>query len=273
MRGLGEYALVRRSRRMQEFPDHSFGHIELGIDGTQAHQLFHSLHSLFAAEDLRISSADLGREHAHPYFFGLRPGVPKLDEVLKVARPLHHLAGNRAMDGHITVTNAFQYPGVSCGFTARIVLRLQAINGDHNVKPLKPGPFLRYGTKSTGDDLDVNASGIELREQLRDLAVADQRVAADDREVQRTVFIHQGEQALHQFLASLVMKLPQVHTAYMSFFVGVTSGTAQRTLPRDFNGERRPSAAQDAFPGLNDFAGPHISFRLVVNASSTPCRF
>jgi hypothetical protein len=66
------------------------------------------------------------------------------------------------------------------------------------------------------------------------------------------------------------MKLPQVHTAYVSFLIGVTPRATQRTLPRDFNSERRPPAAQDAFPGLNNFASPHMFFSgLVVNANFT----
>src|SRR5262249_39438316 len=80
---------------------------------------------------------------------------------------------------------------------------------------------------------------------------------------------HQGKNALHQFIAALVMKLPQVHTAYVSFFIGIAPWAPQRTLPRDFNGERWPPASQDAFPGLNDFAGPHKFFP-AVNLISSP---
>src|SRR5581483_1583883 len=125
---------------------------------------------------------------------------------------------------------------------------------------IKPRPLFRDGTKSAGDDLHVNATGVEFGQQLCDFAVANHGIAADDGEMQRTIFVHQGEHALHQVVAALVMKLPQVHTAYMPFSIGIATGTAQRTLSSDLNSERWPSAAQDALPGLNDFFSPHNSF-------------
>ena len=75
--------------------------------------------------------------------------------------------------------------------------------------------------------------------------------------MQWTVFIHQCEHALHQIVAAFVLELPQIHSSYMPIFKCVTSGATQRTLPRNLNCERRPSAAQDALPSLNDFARLH----------------
>jgi hypothetical protein len=73
------------------------------------------------------------------------------------------------------------------------------------------------------------------------------------------VLVHQGKHTLDQVVAAIILKLPQTHSSNMSFFVGVASRAPQRTFPRDLNGERRPSAAQDALPSLNDFACVHYS--------------
>jgi hypothetical protein len=123
---------------------------------------------------------------------------------------------------------------------------------------LNAAPFFRYGTKRAGYDLYVNTAGFELRQQLRDFTVANQGIAANEREMQWTVLVDQSEHAFHQLITAFVMKLTQVRTSNVSFLIGVTSGATQRTLPRDLNSERRTSAAQDAFPSLNNFASPHM---------------
>jgi hypothetical protein len=87
--------------------------------------------------------------------------------------------------------------------------------------------------------------------------MAHQRIAPNQGEMQWAMFIHQREYALHQIITTLIMKLPQTQSSNMPFFIGVTSGAAQRTLPRNLNCERRTSAAQDALPSLNDFARLH----------------
>src|SRR5947199_378598 len=77
--------------------------------------------------------------------------------------------------------------------------------------------------------------------------------------MQWTMLIHQSEHTLHQILAAFILDLPQIHSSHVPIFICVTSGAAQRTLPRNFNRERRPSAAQDGLPSLNDFARLHRS--------------
>jgi hypothetical protein len=86
------------------------------------------------------------------------------------------------------------------------------------------------------------------------------------------MFIHQREHTLHQIVAAFVLELPQIHSSHMPFFICVTSGAAQRTLPRNLNRERRPSAAQDALPSLNDFARLHkiLFIRQLSTSKSAP---
>src|SRR5436305_6997014 len=83
--------------------------------------------------------------------------------------------------------------------------------------------------------------------------------------MQWTMLIHQSEHTLHQILAAFILDLPQIHSSHVPIFICVTSGAAQRTLPRNFNRERRPSAAQDGLPSLNDFARLHRSSLYVAS--------
>jgi hypothetical protein len=53
--------------------------------------------------------------------------------------------------------------------------------------------------------------------------------------MQRAMFIHERKHALHQILTAFVLELPQIQPSYVSIFICVTSGAAQRTLPRDLN--------------------------------------
>ncbi len=55
-------------------------------------------------------------------------------------------------------TNAFQNAGVSGRFAALVVIRLQAIDGNHDIEPLNVRPLRRNLTKRAGHNLDVNAA-------------------------------------------------------------------------------------------------------------------
>ena len=144
------------------------------------------------------------------------------------------------MHDHLMSANAFENAGVGSRFAAHIMLRLQTIDGYHNIEPLNARPLWWNLTKRTGYHLDVNTPVLQQRQKAGELTMAHQRIAP------------------HAF----VLELTQVQSSNMPIFKCVTSGAMQRTLPRNFNRKRRPSAAQDALPSLNDFACLHISSKI-----------
>ena len=74
----------------------------------------------------------------------------------------------------------------------------------------------------------------ELRQQFQQLAIAHQRVSAHERQVQRAMLLHQPQNAPYQVAALAVGKLPQGYAgcAEVRIFVGIATGTAQRTFAR-----------------------------------------
>ena len=154
---------------MQKFLNQAFGHVQLGELLAQVKQFLHRLHALVASKDFRCLGADLRCEHAHPYLLYLRFGAPELNELLQIECALHHLAGDGAMHGHSVTTNALQNSGISGGFATLIVLRLQAVNGYHDVQFLDGSPLRGNLAERAGYDLDVNPTVLKQRKQTVDL--------------------------------------------------------------------------------------------------------
>jgi hypothetical protein len=172
---------------------------------------------------------------------------------------LHHLAGDGAMHDYLVATNAFENPSIGGWLAALIVLRLQTINGNHDIHPLHAGPLWRDLPECTGYNLDVNATVDKHRQQPGDLAMAYEGIATYQGKMQGAVLIHKVEHTLHQIVTAFVLELPQTESSNMPIFVCVTSRTTQRTFPSNLDCKGRPTTAQDAFPSLNDFARLHIS--------------
>src|SRR6185312_11704157 len=95
--------------------------------------------------------------------------------------------------------------------------------------------------------------------------MAHERIAPNQGKMQRPMFIDQCEHTLHQIFTAFVLELPQIQSSNVPILKCVTSGAAQRTLSRDLNRKRRPPAAQDAPPSLNDFARLHLSSKSLAS--------
>ncbi len=89
-----------------------------------------------------------------------------------------------------------------------------------------------------------------IGQDRRQLAIAHQRFAADDRDVQRPMFVDEREHAVDQLLAFEVANFAKGEVAAeMIVAVGVATGTAQRTLAGDLDGKRGRIAREDPTPG------------------------
>src|SRR5262249_10539680 len=127
--------------------------------------------------------AQLRRVEAHPDTDDLRPLGPELEKFLQVTRPYGLLARDRAMDRDLVALDVPKNPAVRGGRSARIVFRLEAVDRHDDHQLGQPAPFARDLADRARHELDVNVPAGERRQDLVQLAVADQRLAADDRDV------------------------------------------------------------------------------------------
>ena len=99
----------------------------------------------------------------------------------------------------------------------------------------------------------------ELRQNDVQLAETDQRLAADDRDVNRVFFVDDRQDAIDQFLSLEIGDLAQRDvTAEVLVAVGVTAGAAKRAFPRDLDRQGGPIASEDLSPRGDDAFHPAI---------------
>jgi hypothetical protein len=99
----------------------------------------------------------------------------------------------------------------------------------------------------------VDAALGEPRQQDVQFTIADERFAAHQRHVDRTMAIDRLEHAVDERLALEVRQRPQrLPAAEVLVAVGVAPRTAERAFTGDFNGEIRPVSLEDSPPGRND---------------------
>ena len=109
------------------------------------------------------------------------------------------------------------------------------------------------------DHLHVHAHGGELWQQRLELAEPHERLAADDRQMQRPMASDDVEDAVDQFLSLEVRELTQDDVAAeVLIAVGVAARAPQRALARDLDRQVGPIAREDPAPGLDDCACFHV---------------
>jgi G:T/U-mismatch repair DNA glycosylase len=102
--------------------------------------------------------------------------------------------------------------------------------------------------------LYVYAPRNQLWKNLLQLAIAHQGIAADNRDVQRPVFLHDLHEALDQRLSAEIRQLAQSDApAEVLLVVGVAARTAQRALACNLDGQKGLAALKDSPPSLNNF--------------------
>ena len=79
-------------------------------------------------QHFRQAISHLWSEQAEPYLVDLGPGSPVLQKFLQIAWPLHHLAGDCAVDRNLLASDVFQDSIVCCRCASEVVFWLQPIN-------------------------------------------------------------------------------------------------------------------------------------------------
>jgi hypothetical protein len=105
------------------------------------------------------------------------------------------------VDGDSGVLDIFEDALVGGGLAAFVVFGLKAIDGYDDVELSKSLPVGGDDAEGAGDDLGVDAAGFDLGQEEFELTIADQRVAADQGDVQRLFFIQESEYVLDELVA------------------------------------------------------------------------
>jgi len=112
--------------------------------------------------------------------------------------------------------------------------------------------------ESTGDDLGVNTALLELGQKEIEFTVTDERIAADDGDVQRLVFVYQGKNTCDEIISTEVGEIAELClAAEMRAIERVAAGTSQGTFLCDLDGERRRATGQDSSPSMENFRFLH----------------
>jgi len=117
------------------------------------------------------------------------------------------------MDRDLLARNVSQDSSVGGRRTPDIVLGLQSVNRHDDLQIGQRRPRRRKRPEGARDDLDVNASIEQQRNHQLELAIADQRVTPDDRQMQGLEAVDDLENAVDQFLSFAIAKTSQSDSA------------------------------------------------------------
>ena len=185
----------------------------------------------------------------------MRVDIPRSEEFLEVAGAPHLLPRDRAVHRDLVSLDVLDDAIVGGGRTPRVVFGLQSVDRHDDLELGQPRPFPWDRPDCARDELGVDLPFRQLRQNLVKLAIADERLSADNRHVERSMAIDKCHEARDQLVALVVGEAAQRHaTAKVIVAVGVASGTSQRTFARDLDRDVRAVARKDAAPSLDDFS-------------------
>ena len=163
-------------------------------------------------------------------------GLPVVEELLKVAVPPDLLPRHRAVNGDLMPLDVLEDAFVGRRRAANVVFGLETIDRDDDLQPVQPLPLAWNGSNGAGHQLRVYASFGHLRQNLVEFPVPDQRLASDDRDMQRPEAIDEREESRDQLVA-LVIGQPSEGdvAAEVLIAVGVATRASQRALLGDLD--------------------------------------
>jgi len=160
--------------------------------------------------------------------------------------------------GDVLARDVFEDAVVGGRRAASVMLGLQPVNRDDDLQLGYVSPRGRNRPHGARNHLRVHAHPGHLRQQDIELTEPHERLAADDREVDRTVHLHGPQHAVDEGLTFEVREIAEHHAAAeVCVVVRVASWTTERTLAGDFNREVRAIPAQDLAPRTDDVSRFH----------------
>lgn len=234
---------------MREHRDEALRHPKFRKDVPQVHQRGNDALAIGWQQSLLGYFAHLWRVEAHPNLTNVFVRRPEANELLEVTVALCLLTRDGAVHRDLVPPNVLENPIVGGRCSPHIVLGLEPVDRDDQLQARQRAPLDGKRSHCAGDDLRIDAFFGEPREDLIQLTETDERLSADDRHVQRIVFVDELEKPFDEFLSLVIADLAQRHlSAEVLITVGVTAGAAQRALSRDFNRQGGAVAAQNSSP-------------------------
>ena len=122
--------------------------------------------------------------------------------------------------------DVFQDAFVGCRFPANVVFGSQTIDRNHDRQQFNTAPLNRNRPNGAGHKLCYNPAGRQLRQNLVQFSKPNERLTADDRDVQRHVSIDEIHKSVDQFFTLEVAYLCEANVPTQMF---VTVRIAART--------------------------------------------
>jgi hypothetical protein len=111
-------------------------------------------------------------------------------------------------------------------------------------------PGRGQGAEGAGDELDVDATPLEFREQDFEFAITDEGVSPDDGEVDGFFPFDHLEYTADEVVSLKVRQLAEIGAAGAKVLrlIGVTAGAAERALTGDLDRKAWLTAGENASP-------------------------
>lgn len=220
-------------------------------DGQLAREDF----AVFRQEFLRALFSDLRCVDADPNAIHFGASAPERDVLLEIARAFEHRTRDYPVNVDFTAFDIFQDAFVGGGLTADVVVFGKAVDRDGDADARKFHPLDRDGNHGASDHERKNIHAAEYRKNAAEFFVADERLAADERNVNRFVLADEIDDAVDESVAAEIVELSKSgFAAEMRIAIGITAGTSERTFASDFNGEHGDFTGENISPGRENFA-------------------
>ena len=202
--------------------------------------------ALFA--DLRCIDAD-----PHAIHFGAR--APESDVFIEVARALHHRARDHPVDIDFAAFDILENFFVGGGRAADVVVLGQPVNRDGHADARQLHPLRRDGNDGAGDDECENIHAAQDGKDAAEFFVADERFAADKRDVNRLMLANEIHHAVDERVAAEIVELAERgFAAEVRIAVGITARAGERTFTSDFDREHGDFSSENISPRGENFA-------------------
>ena len=201
-------------------------------------------------EHLGALFSDLGRIDADPNAIHFGPRAPERDILIEIARAFEHRARDHPVNVDFAAFNIFQDAFVGGGLTADVVVFGKAVDRDGDADARKLHPLDGNGNHGARHNQRENIHAAQDRENAAQFLVADERLAADQRNVNRLVLADEIDDAVDESVAAQVIQLAKSgFAAEVRVAVSVAAGACERAFARDFDREHGDFASENVSPG------------------------
>lgn len=249
-----EQAIVRIFGRTEERFAHAFREQKFWKLLVQDGQLACEDFAVFRQELFRALFTDLRRVNADPNAIHFGPGAPERHVLLEISRAFEHWTRDHPMNVDFAAFDIFQDAFVGGGLAADVVVLGQAVDRDGDADARKLHPFDWDGDDSAGDHERKNIHAAQDREDAAEFFMADERFAADKRNMNGLVLADKIDDAVDECVAMEIIELTKRSlAAEVRIAVSVAAGTGERTFASDFDGEHGDFTGENIPPGRENF--------------------